>query len=112
MSLQTGGDADLGLVNATGESPDIPNGSLFADFAEAVIIDRDALPAARHALLAELGSDAVVDAAGVAALFNAINRVADAIGIQVENSKLERTADFRETLGLDDYQTARFQQHD
>ena len=109
MSLQTDGDADLGLVNATGDSPDIPNGMLFADFAEAVVVDRAALPAARNALHDELGSDAVIDAAGVSALFNAINRVADAIGIQVENSKLERTADFREALGLDDYQTARFQ---
>ncbi len=55
----------------------------------------------------KLGPAAVVDAAAVAALFNAINRVADAIGIKVEDSKAERTAYFRDALGLNDFQTAR-----
>ena len=44
-----------------------------------------------------------------AALFNAINRVADAIGIQVEESKEARTAYFREALDLDSFQTARME---
>lgn len=100
---------DLGLVNGTGISPDIPDGALFAEFAECVVAAPERLPKARAALLNALGAEALVDAAGVAALFNAINRVADAIGIQFEDSKMERTAEFRAALDLDRFQTARFQ---
>lgn len=113
MSLQQDDLPDLGLVTGEGASPDIPNGDLFAAFAEEIVGgDANRIAVARDALFEVLGNDAVVDAAAVAALFNAINRVADAIGIQFESSKLERTDDFRAALSLDEFQTARFQNTD
>jgi hypothetical protein len=42
----------------------------------------------------------------VAALFNAIDRVADATGIPLEDLKAEATADFRSTIGIDDFAAA------
>ena len=97
----------------TGESDTgpVPDGALFARFAEGVVLGpKPALDAARQALADRLGPAAVVDAAAVAALFHAINRVADAIGIQVEASKRARTADFRKSLRLDDMPTARIEE--
>ncbi len=81
---------------------------MFIAFAEAVVGgEREAISAARVALAKQCSPAAATDAAAVAALFNAINRVADAIGIEVEGSKEERTAYFREALDLDSFQTAR-----
>ncbi len=110
MSLQDEGSPDLGLVTGAGPSPYIFDGDVFAGFAEQIVVGTTVeLDAARQALLDRCGPRAVVDAAAVAALFNAINRVADAIGIQVESSKFDRTGDFRTALDLDSFQTARFE---
>lgn len=108
MSLQTNEDTDLRIVTGAADDVDIEDGVLFARFAEAVVAGSVAqLAAARDRLWRKLGDAAVVDAAAVAALFNAINRVADAVGIQFEASKLSRTADLRAHLALDDMSTAR-----
>ena len=70
-------------------------------FAEAVIgDDMQALDAARRDVLESLGSKALVDASGVAATFNAIDRVADATGIPIDEARLEPTADLRDFLGI------------
>jgi hypothetical protein len=47
-----------------------------------------------------MGDAALVDAAAIAATFNAIDRVADSTGIQIEEAKAEATADFRAALGI------------
>tara|TARA_Y100001936_G_scaffold252028_1_gene310155 strand:- start:836 stop:1156 length:321 start_codon:yes stop_codon:yes gene_type:complete len=97
-------------VNGGDDGANIPHAPLFVSFAEAVVGgDRDAISDAQKALSGQCGAAAATDAAAVAALFNAINRVADAIGIRVEESKEERTAYFREALELDIYQTARME---
>lgn len=70
-------------------------------FAEAVVLDDvNALGAARRDVLDTLGAEALVDACGVAATFNAIDRVADSTGIPIDEARLEPTADFRESLGI------------
>jgi len=108
VSLQSNSETDLRIVTGAARDVDIEDGALFARFAEAVITGTvPEIAAHRDALERALGNDAVVDAAAVAALFNAINRVADAIGIQFEESKLERTADLRAHLGIDEMETAR-----
>jgi len=108
VSLQTNRDMDLRIVTGAAREVEIEDGVLFARFAEAIVTGPvAAVAAARDALERRLGGEAVVDAAAVAALFHAINRVADAVGIQFEASKLERTADLRAQLGLDDMATAR-----
>lgn len=83
---------------------------MFIAFAESVVAnDPEAIADARRALAKQCSPTAAIDAAAVAALFNAINRVADSIGIKVEASKEERTAYFREALDLDNFQTARME---
>ncbi|MFP6711198.1 MAG: hypothetical protein VB913_05835 [Rhodospirillales bacterium] len=79
-----------------------------AKFAEAILLGSDQeLVDARLEVVAAVGPDGMIDAAGVASLFNAIDRVADATGIPIEEAKAEMTEDLREDLGLNDFQTAR-----
>ena len=47
-----------------------------------------------------MGAAALVDAAGVVATFNAIDRVADATGTPVEEERIEITAGIRAELGI------------
>lgn len=85
----------------------VPHGGLLVDFAEAMLGDEDnALTRARSALAAALGPAALIDAAGVVGLFNAIDRVADAVGIPLEPEKAAASADFRAALGLDRFSVA------
>ena len=80
----------------------VPNGGLLIVFAEAVLGEDDsALTGARSALAAALGPAGLTDAAAVVGLFNAIDRVADATGIPLEDEKAAASADFRAALGLD-----------
>jgi len=81
-------------------------GEELAAFAEAVAGDGD-MAAATSALRRAVGDDGWVDAAGVAATFNAIDRVADATGIPLEPRKAEVSADFRGALEIDVWAEAR-----
>ncbi len=86
----------------------VPHGDLMIEFAEAVLGEDDArLEAARNAVADALGSEALVDSAGVAGLFNAIDRVADATGAPLEAAKLEETADIRAEIGIDAFAEAK-----
>jgi len=53
-----------------------------------------------------MGGAALTDTAAVAALFNAIDRVADSTGIPLEEKKADVTADFRAALGIDAFAAA------
>ncbi len=76
-------------------------------FAEAVLGDDDAkLQPARDDLVQAAGPEAFVDAAAVVALFNAIDRVADATGTPLEAVKAEASAEFRAELGIDAFYSA------
>ena len=85
----------------------MPNGRLLMAFADAVLGDENGtLSRARNALTAALGSAGLADAAAVVGLFNAIDRVADATGIPLEDEKAADSADFRTSLGLDRFSVA------
>ena len=74
------------------------------EFAGAILSDdKGRLDAAREAILTSMGSDAVVDSAGVAGLFNAIDRIADATGAPLEKDKEEMTAEMREAIGINEF---------
>jgi hypothetical protein len=49
----------------------------------------------------------MVDASAVAAMFNAIDRVADSTGCPIDEDRLEPTADFRESLGISAFPSGR-----
>ncbi len=94
-------DLDTVIGKADGDGG-IPGGSLLAGFAEAVVgEDEEALSEARSAVFDALGPAALVDACGVAATFNAIDRVADSTGIPIDEARVEPSADLRERLGID-----------
>jgi hypothetical protein len=65
-----------------------------------VIDDDQALPGIQAEIREKLGDAALVDAAAIAATFNAIDRVADSTGIPIEDAKAAATADFRDALGI------------
>ena len=86
----------------------IPHGALIIEFAEAVLGgDAERLQRARQAIVAAMGADALVDAAGVAGLFNAIDRVADATGTPLEPAKADDTTSLRDAIGIDAFDAAR-----
>ena len=94
-------DLDAVIGKADGDGG-IPGGALLAAFAEAVVGgDEDVLSNARQAVLDDLGAAALVDACGVAATFNAIDRVADSTGIPIDEARVEPSADLRDRLGID-----------
>jgi hypothetical protein len=105
---KSGNDYDLAAAvgRAKGDGG-VPGGALLRDFADAILGgDGDRLSAAREACRAALGDAGTVDAAAVAAQFDAIDRVADATGMYLDNAALDDTADIRATLGIDEYLTA------
>jgi len=78
------------------------------EFAEAILGgDKVRLARARAAILSAMGAAALVDAAGVAGLFNAIDRVADATGTPLEEAKAVDTASLRDTIGIDEFDAVR-----
>jgi hypothetical protein len=97
----TGETYDLSLLTGGSGDGNIPHGALLVAFADAVLgSDAARLAAIRSEIRAKMGDAALVDAAAIAATFNAIDRVADATGIQIEDAKAAATADFRAALGI------------
>ena len=96
---------DLSAVLGEGaEDSGIPNADILVEFANAVTgRDSARLDRARTALLEKLGGAALVDTAGVAALFNAIDRVADSTGIPLEKEKAAVTENIRAQLGINEF---------
>ena len=77
-------------------------------FAEAVARrDAQALAQSRRALLQAAGPAVLVDAAGVAANFQRMVRIADAIGIPVDDMQSPLGRQVREELGLARFASAR-----
>jgi hypothetical protein len=107
-SKATGENYDLSLLTGGAGDGNIPHGALLVAFADAVLGSDDArLAAIRSEIRAKLGDAALVDAAAIAATFNAIDRVADATGIPIEDAKAEATADFRAALGINAFAESR-----
>ena len=61
----------------------------------------------RHDLIAKMGHEALVDTAAIIATFNAIDRVADATGIPLEEDKAAMTVDMRAQLGINNFPSTR-----
>ena len=100
-SKAKGENYDLALLTGVKGDGNVPYGALLVSFAEAVLgNDDERLAAIRSEIRASLGDAALVDAAAIAATFNAIDRVADSTGIPIEDAKAAATADFRATLGI------------
>lgn len=84
----------------------IAHGAELMRFAEAVARRDSSLPAARQALLDAAGPAVLVDAAGVAANFQRMVRIADAIGIPVDHLDNDVSREVRSTLDIESFQSA------
>jgi len=82
--------------------PLLEGGRILIRFVDAVLGSDD--PADARSLLAEsMGPAAVVDAAGVVANFEMMNRIAEGTGMPVGKGSLARTEEWRALIGLDRY---------
>ena len=82
-------------------------GAQLMEFAQAVAKrDEQALPVARDALLGAAGPGVLVDAAGVAANFQRMVRIADSIGIPYDNVESELSQQIRTDLDLTSFASA------
>lgn len=94
--------------NASSASQGIEHGAALMAFAEAVAgRDEQTISSARQALLDTAGSDVLVDAAGVAANFQRMVRIADSIGIPYDNSRSELSSQIQEDLDLHRFPSAK-----
>ena len=76
-------------------------------FAESVATgNEDDLERARQALLSTAGPEVLVDAAGVAANFQRMVRIADAAGIPVDDMEIELGKEVRAELNLEKFASA------
>ena len=102
-------EVDIQGINGNVEGADhgIQYGAQLMQFAEAVAKrDEAALPAARDALQQVAGDAVLVDAAGVAANFQRMVRIADSIGIPYDNPDSEMSQEIVAELGLHSFQSA------
>jgi len=110
-SKAKGESFDLSLIVGKPGDGNIPHGALLVAFAEAVLgIDNERLADTQSRIRAAMGDAALVDAAAIVATFNAIDRVADATGIQIEDMKAQTTADIRAALGINAFAENRGEQ--
>ena len=85
----------------------IPYGTELMRFAEALAQRDDAgLTSCREALRAKAGDAVLVDAAGVAANFQRMVRIADSTGIPVDDMQNELGQEVREKLALERFHSA------
>lgn len=78
----------------------VPHAALFSEFVEALSEgDTERLARVRNAIGETLGPEAVVDTAGATASFNAVVKVADGSGVQVEEFKVELIKQLPKKLG-------------
>lgn len=75
-------------------------------FVDAVVArNADEIRKAGEAIIKSLGTEQLVDAAAVVAHFDAINRVADAAGIELDKPMQGATTDLRDHLGFNEFDT-------
>ena len=102
-------EIDLAGVTGSARAADqgIEHGALLLGFAEAVAQrDSVAIERAREALRVTAGEAVVVDAAGVAANFQRMVRIADSAGIPVDDMHNEFGKAVRAELGLEHFRSA------
>ncbi len=106
---ETGEAYDLSAIHGDGsDGGGVAAGTELLAFADALLGGDDAaLDRARASLRQAVGDAGLVDAAGVAATFNAIDRIADATGIPLEEQKAAISANFRAALAIDSYADGR-----
>lgn len=85
-----------------GVASGVPSGEVLVRFAEAIVAENDeAISLARDAVIAEMGAEAMVDAAAVASNFQRMVRIADSTGIPLGEGLETISREVRAELGLE-----------
>ena len=93
----SGAEIDLSAVRGEEVDSGVAAGAELLAYTDAVMAnDVEAIARTRDAVEASLGKAAVADAAAVIAMFNIVDRVADATGIPIDDGF---TRDLRYTIG-------------
>ena len=99
--MTRGETVDLRAITDRGATSGIENGDVLVRFAEAIVGgDGESLRRAREDVTSAMGSEAMVDAAGVASNFQRMVRIADATGIPLGEGLEKYSREVREELGL------------
>ncbi len=108
-SRVTGNTVDLGVLTAGTEvHSGVAAGVELVEFAEAALGDDvEAIASARDRLEQTVGTEGMVDAAGVVANFQRMVRIADGTGIPLDDAVAMTTADERGRLGINDFSSAK-----
>lgn len=102
-------DVDIQAIGGDEVSADqgIEFGSQLMRFAEAIANrDDESILTARHALIDIAGHDVMIDAAGVAANFHRMVRIADSIGIPYDAAESRTSKEIEEQLNLRSFATS------
>ena len=92
------------VVGSGGGNAGVAHGALLLAFADAVFGDDDAaLDRVRAELIGALGEAAFIDAAGTAASFDSVVRVADATGIPIDAFKADDAREVLNDLGEESF---------
>lgn len=102
MSGQSEGKAlDIRTVTGSSEDGGVAHGARLVAFTDAVMADDAAAIAATRAALREALDDAAfVDACAIIGAFNVVDRIADAIGIPLDDTLTAMSGEVRAELDL------------
>lgn len=109
MSAKSNGtEIDLSRVRSNSDADGgIKHGRVLSEFVDAFMArDPKLLAAARDTLTKKIGADGMIDAAGVAANFQRMVRIADCIGIPIDERSVEISAATRDALGINAFHSA------
>ena len=103
-SIAFGYDLDIRAIADDRFDSGVPGGQVILPFVDAVMTGNESgQQSARSAIVDELGPESLVDAAGVYANFQMMNRVAEGTGIPVPGAAIERERQMVEVLGLNSF---------
>lgn len=83
----------------------VEHGELLLRYSDAAVGRTTDLAAAREALNAEMGADAVVDCAATIANFQRMVRIADGCGIPLDPFSKQESAKWEDGLGIDGFRS-------
>lgn len=95
------------IVASEQDGATIPFARELAAFADAFFQDVNALTIARDNLQSAVGDRALVDAAALVAIYNAVVKIADSTGIPLDEVKIEVSRDLRQSLGVTQFPSAK-----
>jgi len=102
-----GTEFDIRNVTGSGDDGGVAHGARLVAFTDAVMAnDADAITATRAALRDVIDDAAFVDTCAIIGAFNVVDRIADAIGIPLDDTLLAMSGEVRAELGLGTFGSA------